>query len=540
MSSLTLAASEGTHHLDLVLLGVLAAVAVFLLAAQRSGMPYPILLVVGGGLLGFMPGTPDAALAPDVVLIIFLPPLLYSAAFFSSLRDLRDNIRPISMLALGLVVVTTLVVGVVAHMLIDGLPWAAAFTLGAVLSPTDPVAATAIAGSSGAPRRFVTVVEGEALVNDATALIAYRFGVAAVLTGSFSIFDALGTFAYSAAGGVAIGVAVGWAIAWVRARIDDPPTEITISLITPYFAYLPAEALGVSAVLAAVVAGIWLGWRSPKLITPNTRMQAFAFWEILVFVMNAALFVLVGLELPHVLDAARGTYSDGTLALYGLVIAVTVILVRFLWVIPTTYLPRILVSRIREHDPVPDAGHTLLVAFTGMRGAVSLAAALAIPETTDAGVPFPGRDLIIFLVYVTILVTVVAQGLTLGPLIRALNVQDDEQAHRLRESSARIRAADAAIKRIEELMDEDWVREESAKRMRSLYEFRVRRFSAHFDEDDDGEIERGSRAYQRLRREVLNAERAEIIRLRNQGIINDEEMRRIERDLDLEDARLES
>lgn len=538
MPALTLATGEG-HTLDLVLFGVLAAVAVFLVVAQRSGLPYPIILVVGGGFLGFMPGTPDAALDPNLVLVIFLPPLLYSAAFFSSLRDLRANLRPISMLAVGLVVVTTLVVGVVAHAVIGGLTWASAFTLGAVLSPTDPVAATAIAGRLGAPRRFITVVEGESLVNDATALIAYRFGVAAVLTGSFSALDALGSFATGAAGGVAIGIAVGAVIAPLRRAIDDAPTEITISLLTPYFAYLPAEALGASGVLAAVAAGIWLGWRSPELITPATRIQAFAFWEILVFVLNAALFVLVGLELPHVLDAARATTADGRLAVYGIVVAGTVLVVRLLWVPATTYLPRILSPRSSVREPAPDIGHTVLVAFTGMRGAVSLAAALAIPETTDAGLPFPGRDLIIYLVYVTILVTVVGQGLSLAPLIRALNAEDDEEAHRLRESTARLRAADAALRRIDELVVEDWVHEETARRMRALYEHRVRRFSAHFDEDDDGAMERGSLAYQHLRREVLNAERAEIIRLRNQGLINDEEMRRIERDLDLEDVRLE-
>lgn len=539
VSALTLATSEA-HTLDLVLLGVLVAVAAFLVLAQRSTLPYPIILVVGGGLLGFLPGAPDTVLDPDLVLVIFLPPLLYSAAFFSSLRDLKDNLRPISMLAVGLVVTTTLVVGVVAHLAIGGLTWAAAFTLGAILSPTDPVAATAIAGRLGAPRRFITVVEGESLVNDASALIAYRFGIAAVLTGSFSALDALGTFAVNAAAGVAIGVAVGMVIVPLRRAIDDPPTEITISLLTPYFAYLPAEALGVSAVLSAVVAGIWLGWRSPELITPATRIQAFAFWEILIFVLNAALFVLVGLELPHVVDAAREQTSDGRLAAYGALIAGTVILVRFLWVVPTTYLPRILSARIRDRSPVPDVGHTVLVAFTGMRGAVSLAAALALPATTDAGAPFPGRDLIIFLVYVTILVTVVGQGLTLGPLIRALNAEDDAEAHRLRESKARLRAADAAIRRIEELIDEEWVREDTARRMRALYEYRIRRFSAHFDDEDDGDMEVGSLAYQRLRREVLNAERGEIIRLRNQGFINDEEMRRIERDLDLEDARLET
>lgn len=532
--------AEASAATELELFGVLFAVAVLLVGAYRLAVPYPILLVVGGGLLGFMPGTPDVALDPDLVLVIFLPPLLYAAAFFSSLQDLRANLRPISMLSIGLVVVTTLVVGVVARLAIDDLSWAAAFTLGAVLSPTDPIAATAIAGRTGAPRRFVTVVEGESLLNDATALIAYRFGIAAVLTGSFSILDALGSFAISAVAGVAIGVAVGAAIVPLRRAIDDAPTEITISLLTPYFAYLPAEALGASAVLSAVVAGIWLGWRSPHLITPSTRIQAFAFWETLVFVLNAALFVLVGLQLPHVLEAARQSTSDGALVLYGLLITTTVIAVRFLWVFPVSLLPRLLSGRVRDRGPVPDIGHIFLVAFTGMRGAVSLAAALAIPETTDAGLPFPGRDLIIFLVYVCILVTVVAQGLTLAPLIRALNVPDDAEAHRRRESSARRRAADAAIRRIDQLTGEDWVREATAQRMRALYEHRVRRFSAHVDGDDDGDLERGTQAYQRLRRAVLEAERAEMIRLRNQGFINDEQMRRIERDLDLEHARLET
>lgn len=531
-----LASAEGATF-DLVLVGMLAAVAFFLIVAQRSQLPYPILLVVGGAALGFMPGAPDTVLDPKLVLVIFLPPLLYSAAFFSSLRDLRDNLRPITMLSLGLVTATVLGVAVVAHALIDGMGWAAAFTLGAVLSPTDPVAATAIAGRLGAPRRFVTVVEGESLVNDSTALIAYKFAVAAAVTGAFSLPDALGTFAMNAVAGVAIGLAVGAGIAEIRRRTDDAPTEITISVLTPYFAYLPAEAAGVSAVLAAVSAGIYLGWYSPQLITPMTRIQAFSFWEILVFILNAALFILVGLELPHILDAARESHGDGQLALYGGVVALTVIVVRFLWVYPTSYLPRVLSGRLRSKSP-PDAGQLLLVAFTGMRGAVSLAAALAIPETIDSGAPFPDRDLIIFLVYVTILVTVVGQGLLLGPLIRALSVPDDE-AHANREAKARIKAARAAIARIDELIEEDWVREETATRMRGLYEFRVRRFGARFDEEDDGEIEAGSQAYQRLRAKVLAAERAEIIRLRNTGAINDEIMRRIERDLDLEHARLE-
>ncbi len=536
VSALTLAAAEG--HVDLVLFGILAAVALLLIVAQRSNIPYPILLVVGGGALGFMPGAPEAVLEPELVLVIFLPPLLYSAAFFSSLHDLRDNLRPISLLAIGLVLLTTLVVGLVAHTLIPDLSWAAAFTLGAVISPTDPVSATAIASSAGAPRRFVTVVEGESLVNDATGLIAYKFAVAAAVTGSFSLLDATGAFVLSAVAGVAVGVLIGIVITEVRRVTDDPPTEITISVLTPYFAYLPAETLGVSGVLAAVTAGIWLGWRSPALITPSTRIQAFAFWEILVFLLNATLFVLVGLELPHVLEGARATNSDVELVLYSLVVAATVVATRFLWVVPTTFLPRRFSTRLREVAPV-DVGHTLLVAFTGMRGAVSLAAALAIPATTDAGVPFPARDLIIFLVYVTILITVVGQGLTLGPLIRRLGAVDDGVALGRREDEARLRAARAAIARLDELAQESWVREETARRMRAVYDFRVRRFGARFDNDDDGALEQGSLAYQRLRREVLAAERGEIIRLRNQGLINDEIMRRIERDLDLEHERLE-
>ena len=536
-----LASAEGTTF-DLVLVGVLAAVAVFLIGAYRSGIPYPIILVVGGAGLGFLPGSPDTVLDPRLVLVIFLPPLLYSSAFFSSLRDLRDNARPIGMLAIGLVTATMLGVAVVAHTLIDGLSWPAACTLGAVLAPTDPVAATAIARGVGAPRRFVTIVEGESLVNDSTALIAYRFAIAATLSGTFSLTHALGTFVLDAVAGVAVGLAMGMFIAELRRRIDDAPTEIMISLLTPYFAYLPAEVVGVSAVLAAVTAGIYLGWNSPALITPMTRIQAFSFWEILVFLLNAALFILVGLELPHVLHAARESYSDGSLVLYGAVMSLTVILVRFLWVYPTAYLPRLLSARFRERADPPDVGQLLLVAFTGMRGAVSLAAALAIPLTVHGGAPFPARDLIIFLVYVTILVTVVVQGLALGPLISWLSVPDDQEDQAAREAKARIKAARAAIERIDELIEmeeEDWVRAESAERMRRLYEFRVRRFSARFDDEDDGDIEAGSQAYQRLRAEVLSAERAEIIRLRNTGVINDEIMRRIERDLDLEHARLE-
>jgi Na+/H+ antiporter len=523
-------------QLDLVLLAVLSAVSVLLIVAYHWQVPYPILLVIGGAALGFVPGIPDVQLNPDVVLILVLPPLLYAAAFFSSLRELRDNIREISLLAIGLVIFTMVGVALVAHELIDEMSWEAAFVLGAVVSPTDPVAASAIASRVGAPRRYVSIVEGEALVNDATALVAYKFAVAAAVTGSFSLAEAGGRFVLNAVAGIAIGIAVGYVIAQLRKALDDAPTEITISLVTPYFAYLPAEALGVSAVLAAVTAGIYLGWRSPELITPATRIQAFSVWGILVFVLNAVLFMLVGLQLPSVIDGIN-RMSTVSIIEDAAVVSAAVIVIRFLWVFPATYAPR-LWRRVREREPAVHWQFPAIVGWTGMRGAVSLAAALAIPQTIDGGGSFPQRDLIIFLTYAVILATLILQGLTLPGLIKVLGVEDDGNLEQ-RESKARILAARAALDRIEELRAQDWVRDDTADRMRGMYDFRIRRFSARFDDEDDGAIDEQSYAYQRLRRKVLEAERAEIIRLRNVGKINDEIMRRLERDLDLEDTRLE-
>ncbi|PTL56500.1 Na+/H+ antiporter [Paraconexibacter algicola] len=535
-----LAATEGGAAFDLQLLGILVAVAVLLLAAYRTALPYPILLVVGGALLALVPGIPEVELAPELVLVIALPPLLYSAAFFSSLSDLRENVQPIALLAVGAVIITVLGVAVVAHTIIDGLSWEAAFVLGAVLSPTDPVAATAIAGRVGAPRRFVSIVEGESLVNDSTALICFKFAVAAAAGGSFSLMEASGAFVWGAVAGVAIGLAVGWLVAQLRARLDDAPTEITISLLTPYFAYLPAEAAGVSAVLAAVVSGIFLGFRSPHLITPQTRIQAFAVWEIVVFVLNAMLFVLLGLQLPAVVEGLEG-YGALELAWYAFAVTAAVVVLRFVWVFPMTYLPQKL-WRPRSGRPArrtPPWQYPLLVSWTGMRGAVSLAAALAIPLETDAGEALPGREIVVFCTYAVIMATLLVQGLSLSYVIRWLGVEEDGSRHAEHEARARIAAARAALERLEQLEAEDWVRRPTHQRMRGLYEFRIRRFEARFDDEDDGDIERGSLAYQRLRREVLDAEYAEIIRLRNRGEIDDEVMRRIMYDLDLEHTRLE-
>jgi Na+/H+ antiporter len=527
---------EFSHHDELVLLALLAAVAAMLAAAPALRVPYPIVLVVGGLAIGFVPGMPELELPPDLVLVAVLPPLLYSAAFFTSLRELRANVRPISLLAIGLVLATTLAVAVVAHEFV-GLAWPAAFALGAIVSPTDPIAATSIARRLGIPRRIVTVVEGESLINDGTALVAYRFAVAAIVTGSFSLWEAGLRFVLNVVGGILIGLAVGYLVRQVRRRLNNPPVEITIALMTGYFAYLPAEVLGVSGVLAAVTVGVYVGWHAPELSSPQQRLQGMAVFEILVFLLNALLFVLIGLQLPAIVDELETTATAALLG-YAALVCGAVILTRFLWVFTATYVPGALVARVRERDPPPPWRHQAAVSWMGMRGAVSLAAALALPRVTDAGTPFGDRELVIFLTFSVILATLVVQGLTLPLVIRALGLEEDDAAAR-EEAKARLYAAKAALARIDELAGEDWVREDTAERLRGLYSFRLARFRARFDDGDDGRFDERSAAYQRLRRELLDAERAAVVELRRAGRIDDDVMHRIQRDLDLEDARLE-
>jgi Na+/H+ antiporter len=523
-------------HDELVLLALLVAMAALLLAAPLARIPYPIFLVLGGLALGFVPGIPNLRLPPDVVLVAVLPPLLYLSAFFTSLRDLRMKARPISLLAVGLVVVTTVTVAAAAHWWIDDFSWKAAFVLGAVVSPTDPIAATSIASRLGVPRRVIAVIEGESLVNDGTALVLWKVAVAAIVAGTFSAWDLGLQFVWGIVGGVGIGLIVGYFVAELRRRLHNPPLEVTISLMTGYFAFLPASAAGASGVIAVVTAGVYLGWRTPELTSPQGRIQGAAMWEILTFVINALLFTLVGLQLPHILDALQGT-STTTLVLDGALVVAAVIATRLVFVPIFLFLPRWLSGRVRQLER-PPLWYPLVVSWAGMRGAVSLAAALAIPLTTDAGGAFPNRDLIVFLAFCVILGTLVLQGLTLPSLIRALGIEDDGLAER-EDSKARVKAADAALARLEELEREDWVRDDTAERMRGFYNFRRNRFGARLDGDGDGEIETRSTDYQRLRRELLGAERDAIVDLRRSGLINDDVMHRLQRDLDLEDLRLD-
>jgi Na+/H+ antiporter len=522
---------------ELLLLVLMVAVGGLSVLAGTIRVPYPILLVLGGLVLGFLPGVPPAELPPDLVLVLFLPPLLYQAAFFSSPRDLRADARAITLLAVGLVLATMSAVAAAAHTVVDGLPWAAAFTLGAIVAPTDPLAATAIARRLGVPRRLVTVLEGESLVNDASALVAYRLAVAAVVAGSFSLWGAGLQFVGRGIGGVAIGLAVGWLIAEARRRIEDPVVEIVLSVVTGYAAYLPAELMGASGVLAAVTAGLYVGWRAPELASPSTRLLGFSFWEVLVYLLNAVLFVLVGLQLHPILTGVSGSSAAVLLGQAALVSAV-VIAVRIVWGFTVPYLVRALDRRPAQRARRVGARERLVASWSGMRGAVSLAAALALPLETSTGQPFPQRNLIIFVTFGVIFATLVLQGLSLPWLIRRLGLHRDDSEEQ-EELRGRLRATDAALTRLEELAVQEWTREDTVQRMRGLYQFRRRRLKARAGYlADDGAQDR-SLAYQRLVRELLEAQRREIVRLRNQGQISNEVMHRIERDLDLEDSRLE-
>jgi len=483
------------EHIEAVIISLLVAVAFLSAIATRIGIPYPILLVVGGLGLGFVPGIPDVRLQPDLVLVVFLPPLLYSAAFFANLRELRADARTITLTSTVLVAITATAVAVAAHALVDDLPWAVAFALGAIVAPTDPVAATQILRRFDVPRRLVNTIEGEALINDASALVLYKISVAAIGGAAFSIADAGLRFVGSAAGGVAIGLVVAVIIRELRSRLDDPPVEITLSLLSGYAAYIPADALGVSGVVAAVTTGIAIGWWAPGMASPAVRQQGFALWSLLTFLLNAILFVLIGLQLPSILDGLSG---ESPAFLLGIAAAVSGVVIgtRIVWAMVTPLVIRALDRRRSQVARRIGWRQRLVSAWSGMRGAVSLAAALALPPTT------PQRDLIVFITFAVIFATLVLQGLTLPKLIRVLHIESDDAEQR-EELRARLVATQAALARIEELGAEDWTRDDTIERMTGLYDYRRRRLKAQAGKIEDDGYEDRSTAYQRLVREVL-------------------------------------
>jgi monovalent cation/hydrogen antiporter len=529
-----------------LVLGLLVAVSVLALVARRLSVPYPIVLVLGGLAIALVPGLPRVGLAPDTVFLVFLPPLIYSAGWFTSLRDFKANLRPIGLLSIGLVLFTVVGVAVLTHALVPALPWAAAFTLGAIVAPTDALAATAIFQRLGAPRRIATVLEGESLLNDASGLIAFNYAKAAVITGSFVLWQAGLQFVVSGAGGIALGVGMAWLIRQLQRRIEDPPIEITLSFLAPYAIYLVAERLEVSGILAVAAAGIYAGRHGTDTMSATTRIQAYAVWQVLLFALNGLVFILIGLQLPTVREGLSGP-SVTDLVLFATAISLALVALRFVWVFPATYLPRFFSSWIRRRDPYPGWRNVVVVAWTGMRGVVSLAAALSLPLS------FPGRDLVLLVTFVVILVTLVIQGLSLPFLLRWLGVADDGVAVE-EELEARTRSIEAALARLDELAREEWTREDSVAFMHAYYGKRRKTVDTQFGRLDhehtvDGHQHEPGQDHveahrarldgsNRLRRELLAAERTSLVTMRDAGVIGDEVLRRVERDLDLEEVRL--
>jgi Na+/H+ antiporter len=514
----------------LLLLAVLVVVAI---VARRLNTAPSILLVIAGVSLALTPGLPRIELAPELVLLGILPPLIYSAGVAMSWREFRFNLRLITLLAFGCVVFTTSAVAAAAHWLL-GMPLAVAFALGAIVAPPDVVAPLAIARRLGLPRRLLVVLEGEGLANDATALILYRFAVAAVSTGLFSFGQAAGTFALIAVGEIAYGIGIGWLSLRLRGWARDPRVEITLSLMTPYVAFWVPEHLGGSGVLATVAAGLFVSWNGPLLIPAATRLQGIFFWDLVIYLLEGFVFLVTGLQARTLLER-MAVPSLRDLVLAVLLTVAVVILARFIWVFPATYLPRWLSPSLARRDPSPTWQAVFILAFVGVRGVVSLAAALAIPLVTANGAPFPDRDLILFITFGVIIITLVGQGLLLPRIVRRLglarNNAEERQREHQAELAARSEALNVAQSRLDQLAADSQIPPEVLATLRARHDYRIARLPRN---TPDG-IEAASVAAE-LRTELIAAERAYIYQLLQDGRITDEARRRIERELDLEEA----
>jgi monovalent cation/hydrogen antiporter len=518
-------------EVEIILALLLAVVALATLAA-RLQVPYPILLVLGGATLGFIPELPPVQIDPEVVFLIFVPPLVFNAAFFTSWRDFAANLRPILSLAVGLVLASTLVIAAVAHAVL-GIAWAPALVFGAVVSNTDTTAIAAIAQQVGLPHRVMTILEGESLLNDAIALTAFRLAVVATVTGVFSPATGGDDFLLAVFGAVGIGLGVGWLTAAARAHATDPRTGIIISLLTPYAAYLPANQLGASGILAVVIAGLYVGRRESRIEDAITRLQARAVWDVVVFGLNGLLFILVGVQLRPIWDALQ-SYDVGQVAAAAVAISLAAILVRIIWVFLTAAVPEWI--GLRRNAPLSGVSwrEVAVISWAGLRGGDTLAAALSVPLVVSSGAPFPARAEIIFLAFAVIVVTLVGQGLSLPLLIRWLRVTGDDSEER-EEVLARRAAAKAALDRLDALEQEEGVPTSIIAALRDRHQRDAKALTVN-PEDEPRTTDQFAREHQ-VRLAVLEAERAALLQLRDDGEINDEVLRRVQRDLDLEEAR---
>lgn len=523
---------ESNFQIFLILLAVLAGIT---LLARRVNIAPAILVLLAGICLAFVPGMPAIELPPQLVLLLVLPPLIYSASVAMSWREFRANLRPIALLSIGCVIFTACAVATVTHYVI-GLPWGVGFLLGAIVAPPDVVAPLAIARKLGLPRRILVVLEGEGLANDATALILYRFAVVAIAAGTFSLPKAVGTFAAILASEMMFGAAVGWLSLRLRQRARDPQVEITLSLLTPYIAYWIPEHVGGSGVIATVACGLYISWNGPLMISAATRLQGIFFWDLVIYLIEGLLFLLTGFQMRLLFEKSKAFPVNDILLATALVAAI-IIVARFAWVYPATYWPR-LIRRLRERDPAPSWRAVFVIAFTGLRGAVSLAAALALPFTLPSGEAFPARDLILFVSFGVILVTTVGLGLGLPVVVRLLGIgqagRDEHVAEHDAEIAARREALAAALASLDAMTDDRELSEEVVKLLRARHETRANQLPESLDAERDEASATGIG----LVRELIAAERKFIHAQLRDGKITDESRRRIERDLDLEEASL--
>jgi CPA1 family monovalent cation:H+ antiporter len=524
-----------TREIEILVLLMIAIAAVGVVA-KRSNIPPAILLVLSGVALALVPGLPAVRLPPELVLLLVLPPLIYSSAVAMSWREFRFNLRPITLLAVGCVVFTTMAAAAATHWLL-GLSWPVGFVLGAIVSPPDAVAPLSIARRMGLPKRILVILEGEGLANDATALILYRFAIVAVSAGAFSFATAAGMFVVIIAGELLWGIAVGWMMLRLRRWVADAQLEIVLSILTPYVAYWPPQHLGGSGVLAAVVAGLYVSWNGLSMISSATRLQGIFFWDVLVYLIEGIVFLMTGLQ-ARTLLVGLGTYSLSALAGSAAVVTVVVILARFVWIYPATYLPRWLIPAIARKDPSPPWQWPFVLGFTGVRGIVSLAAALAIPLTMDSGRPFPDRDLILFLTFAVILVTLVGQGLMLPAVIRLLGLanagEQELHADRTEELVARRHAIEAAIKRLDQLAMERGLPDDVVRPLRVEHQNRLNHFehASPWAQNNQHTVALPDE----IELLLIAAEREQINELYRQGTLRDEARRRLEREFDLREA----
>jgi monovalent cation/hydrogen antiporter len=520
------------------LIALVAAAIALVRLAEVIAIPYPIVLVLGGLGIGFIPGGPTLELEPDVVFLVFLPPLLQSAGYWASPRELRAELVPLTWLVVGLSLATMIVVAVVAQTVIPSINWAEAFVLGAIVAPTDPVSAIATFERLGISDRVATLVEGESMVNDAVALVSYKVAVVAVVSGVLTAETVVDDLIVGVVGGVAIGLAIAWVGARATRRLEDPPLAILLTVLLAYAAFALADGVGASGVLAAVTSGLYYGWRSHEIFDADTRLNAQAFWRVLIFALNAILFVLVGLQFPEVLRRVGEQFSVGEIVGYGLLISATVIVVRMAWQFLPGWLGRF-VEGVGAWSPGEDWREKALIGWSGMRGAVSLAAALALPFELDSGATFASRDLIIYLTVAVILATLVGQGLTLPFVVRRLGLAAHE-AWSPDEAVARLAAAQAALDRLEEIQATDaGLPENVVERLREIYQARFARCVAALSGEDGGmPIEDPLKGYRRVRHQLIESERGALLEMRNDGRLKQDLFRRIQADLDLDETRL--